>query len=82
MSTHGLMVKTNKDTYQRVGNEWTKFKYKEAIANHDTSMHWVDDVNQRRHAPIGLEVKKPKYTGRYDASEKVWTMSSQAYLKH
>ncbi len=49
------MVETNKNTYQRVGNEWTKFKYTEAIEYHNTSKHWVDDGNQRRHAPIGLE---------------------------
>ena len=52
MSTHGLLVETDKVTYWRIGNEWKSFKYTEAIANHNTSKHWVDDVNQRRHAPI------------------------------
>ena len=164
MSTHGLMVETDKVTYRRVGNEWKKFKYTEAITNHNNSKHWVDDVNQRRHAPIGLEdvwatqwwphrqftfllsvaevnannslaraknesaehqitfrkllaeemmynkltesggvrnspirarkrsrqslepehelVKKPKWTGKYDAAAKCWTQSPVEYLKH
>ncbi len=51
MSTHGLMVKV---MYQRVGNEWTKL-FTEAIANHNTSKHWIYDANQRKHAPFGLE---------------------------
>jgi hypothetical protein len=35
-------------------NEWGKFNNTEPIANHNTFKHWVDDVNNRRHAPIGL----------------------------
>ncbi len=31
MSTHGLMVETDKVKYQRVGNKWIKFKYKEEL---------------------------------------------------
>ena len=31
------------------------FKYTEPISRHNNAKHWVDDVNNRRHAPIGLE---------------------------
>eukprot|EP01082_Thalassiosira_pseudonana_P012401 g11211.t1 g11211 contig5:378673-379988(-) len=34
---------------------WSSFKYTEAIANHCIAKHWVNDVNNRGHAPIGLE---------------------------
>jgi hypothetical protein len=27
----------------------------QVITNHCIAKHWVDDVNNRRHAPIGLE---------------------------
>jgi hypothetical protein len=35
-------------------NEWGKFNYTEPIAIHNTSKHCVDDVNNKRHDPIGL----------------------------
>ena len=55
MSTHGLTEHTTKETWRKVGSEWRSFTYTEAITNHNNSKHWVDDVNNRRHAPIGLE---------------------------
>jgi hypothetical protein len=164
MSTHGLTETTQKETYRKIDGEGKSFNYTEAITNHNISKHWVDDVNNRRHAPIGLEevwatrwwphrqftflcsmaevnannskarahdkpaehqivfrkqlakemmfnkitdsggvrtspirakmrsrmemletkhklVKKPKFTGRWDASEKQWRASTVEYLK-
>ena len=36
-------------------NKWDKFNYTEPMANHNTSKHCADDVNNRMHAPIGLQ---------------------------
>ncbi len=54
-----------------------------------TESGWVRNspikARERSMQPIEFEhelMKKPKYTGQYDASQKVWIMSSQAYLKH
>ncbi len=57
MSTHGMTqeVETSEAWRRGKDGQWGKFKYTEPIANHVTSKHWVDDVNNRRHAPIGLE---------------------------
>ena len=56
MSTHGLMneVPTHK-TYRCINGEWISFNYTENISRHNKAKHWVDDVNNQRHAPIGLE---------------------------
>ena len=56
MSTQGLMneVPTHK-TYRCINGEWISFNYTENISRHNKAKHWVDDVNNRRHAPIGLE---------------------------
>ena len=32
-----------------------RFNYVEYLSRHNRSKHWVDDVNNRRHDPIGLE---------------------------
>eukprot|EP00956_Cyclotella_meneghiniana_P024387 scaffold48896_cov69-Cyclotella_meneghiniana.AAC.2 len=56
MSTHGLMVETSREAWRMdKDRQWGKFQLTEPIANHNQSKHWVDDVNNRRHAPIGLE---------------------------
>jgi hypothetical protein len=55
MSTHGSMEETDRVAW-RIGKDgWSSFKYTEAFTNHCIAKHWVDDVNNRRHAPIGLE---------------------------
>jgi hypothetical protein len=56
MSTHGLMTTVeNHTTYRYVGGEWKSFKYCEPMSRHNHAKHWVDDINNRRHDPIGLE---------------------------
>ena len=56
ISTHGLIYEIpSHKTYRRVAEEWKTFKYTNPISNHNHSKHWVDDVNTRRHDPIGLE---------------------------
>ena len=35
--------------------KWKTFKYAEPLSRLNRAKHWVDDVNNRRHAPIGLE---------------------------
>ena len=56
MSTHGLLTEVeDHTTYRQKGLEWVKFNYSEYLSCHNHSKHWVDDVNNRRHDPIGLE---------------------------
>ncbi|KAL7512283.1 hypothetical protein ACHAXN_012747 [Cyclotella atomus] len=57
MSKHGMTVEVEvAEAWRRdKDGQWAKFNYTEPIANHVTSKHWVDDVNNRRHAPIDLE---------------------------
>ena len=56
MNTHGLMTTVeNHTTYRYVGGEWKSFKYCEPMSHHNHAKHWVDDINNRRHDPIGLE---------------------------
>lgn len=56
MSTHGLMLPVDDHiTHRYVNGEWKSFKYCEPMSRHNRSKHWVDDVNNRRHDPIGLE---------------------------
>ena len=57
MSTHGLLEPVNDHTtYRQERNgTWVKFNYTEYLSRHNRSKHWVDDVNNRRHDPIGLE---------------------------
>ena len=35
--------------------QWVNFLYPEFLSRHNHSKQWVDDVNIRRHDPIGLE---------------------------
>ena len=58
MSTHGLIgeVADHKTWRQnKASGEWATFNYSEPLSRHNHSKHWVDDVNNRRHDPIGLE---------------------------
>ena len=56
MSTHGLLEEIqDHPTWRLVDGEWKTFKYAEPLSRHNRAKHWVDDVNNRRHAPIGLE---------------------------
>jgi len=57
MSTHGLLTENprHKTYRQENGGEWVTFNYAEYLSRHNRSKHWVDDVNNRRHDPIGLE---------------------------
>jgi hypothetical protein len=56
MSTHGPTVETEKEAWrQDKDHQWGKFQLTELSANHNNFKHWVDDVNNQRHAPIDLE---------------------------
>ncbi|KAL3784439.1 hypothetical protein ACHAWO_012771 [Cyclotella atomus] len=57
MSTHGLLTPNpeHKTWRQNQNNQWVNFLYPEFLSRHNHSKHWVDDVNNRRHDPIGLE---------------------------
>ena len=56
MSTHGLIRRVDDhSTYRCVDGEWKSFKYPEPLSFHNRAKHWVDDHNNRRHDPIGLE---------------------------
>ena len=35
--------------------EWKTFRYAEPFSRNNKGKHWVDDVNNRQHDPIGLE---------------------------
>jgi hypothetical protein len=56
MSCHGVLDE-NQDhpTWRLIDGAWKSFKYAEPFSRHNKAKHWVDDVNQRRHAPISLE---------------------------
>ena len=57
MSTHGLLtpVEDHVTWRQKPSGEWFSFQYPEFLSRHNHAKHWVDDVNNRRHDPIGLE---------------------------
>ena len=56
MSTHGILDEIqDHPTWRLVDGTWKSFKYTEPLSRHNRSKHWVDDVNNRRHDPIGLE---------------------------
>ncbi|KAL7490172.1 hypothetical protein ACHAW6_016099 [Cyclotella cf. meneghiniana] len=56
MSTHGLMVEQNNHkTFRFINHKWVSFNYCESMSQHNHSKHWVDDVTNSRHDPIGLE---------------------------
>ncbi len=56
MSTFGVLdeVPTHKTRRTTAGGVVTEFCYPEPVSCHNQSKHWVDDHNQRRHAPIDL----------------------------
>ncbi|KAL7467273.1 hypothetical protein ACHAXS_007534 [Conticribra weissflogii] len=56
MSTHGMLDKIqDHQTGRRIGGVWRTFKYCEPVSHHNRAKHLVDDHNNRRHDPIGLE---------------------------
>jgi len=57
MSTHGLISEVADHTTYRQKDDgtWVTYNYPEYLSRHNRSKHWVDDVNNRRHDPIGLE---------------------------
>ncbi|KAL7525460.1 hypothetical protein ACHAXR_001013, partial [Thalassiosira sp. AJA248-18] len=56
MSTHGLLEEVaDHKTYRQKDGVNVTFNYVEYLSRHNRSKHWVDDVNNRRHDPIGLE---------------------------
>jgi hypothetical protein len=56
MSTHGVLDKIqDHETWRLMDGVWKTFKYAERFSLHNRAKHWVDDVNNRRHDPIGLE---------------------------
>ena len=56
MSTHGTLDEVEgHSTWRCVNGEWKSFRYAEPFSRHNKGKHWVDDVNNRRHDPIGLE---------------------------
>ena len=56
-STHGLLtpVPDHKTYHQNESGQWVSFNYPEFLSRHNHSKHWVDDINNRCHDPIGLE---------------------------
>ena len=42
-------------TSRKVEGSWKTFKYLEPFSRYSRAKHWVDDVNNRCHDPIGLE---------------------------
>jgi len=56
MSTHGVLDEIqDHPTWRLMDGMWRTFKYAEPLSRHTGAKHWVDDVNNRRHDPIGLE---------------------------
>ena len=56
MSMHGVLDEIQDHvTYRLIDGQWKSFKYAEPFSRHNRAKHWVDDVNNRRHDPIGLE---------------------------
>lgn len=56
MSTYGMLDKIqDHPTYRKVDGSWKTFKYLEPFSRYSRGKHWVDDHNNRRHDPIGLE---------------------------
>ncbi len=56
MSTQGTLDEVEgHSTWRCVNGEWKSFRFAEPFSRHNKGKHWVDDVNNRRHDPIGLE---------------------------
>jgi hypothetical protein len=56
MSTHGMLeMVQDHPTWRKIDGSWKSFKYTEPFSRYARAKHWVDDVNNLRHDPIGLE---------------------------
>ena len=56
MSMHGVLSEIQDHmTYWQVNGKWVSFKYAKYLSRHNLAKDWVDDVNNCRHDPIGLE---------------------------
>jgi hypothetical protein len=56
MLTHGMLNEIqDHPTYRKVDGSWKTFKYLEPFSRYSQGKHWVDDVNNCCHDPIGLE---------------------------
>ncbi len=55
MSMHGLVVQEYHTTYSFIDGEWRSYKYVAPMSQHNKRKHWVIDVNNWCHDPIGLK---------------------------
>jgi hypothetical protein len=57
MSTHGMLdeIQDHKTWRKMEDGRWRSFNYTEPFSRYSKAKHWVDDHNNRRHDPIGLE---------------------------
>ena len=56
MSSYGTLDEVEgHSTWRCVNGDWETFWYVEPFSRHNKGKHWVDDVNNRHHDPIGLE---------------------------
>ena len=56
VSAHGLLTPIpDHKNCQNESGQWISLNYPEFLSGHNHSKHWVDDINNRCHDPIGLE---------------------------
>ena len=56
MSTHGTLNEVEGHwTWRYIDGEWKSFQYVKPFSQHNKEKHWVNDVNNHHHDPIGLE---------------------------
>ena len=56
MLLHGVLDEIQDHlTWWLVDGTWKTFKYVEPFSYHNHAKHWVDNVNNCHHDPIGLE---------------------------
>jgi hypothetical protein len=56
MSTHGTLDEMEgHSTWRCVDGEWKSVRYAEPFRRHNKGKHWVDNVNNCCHDPVGLE---------------------------
>jgi hypothetical protein len=56
ISSHGVLDEIqDHPTWWLVDGTWKTFKYPEPFSRHNRAKHWVDNVNNHCHYPIGLE---------------------------
>ncbi len=56
MSTHGTLDEVEgHSTWRCIDGEWKLFRYAEPFSRHNKEKHWVNNMNNLRHDPIGLE---------------------------